>query len=96
MRSAIVSRFRQPPEAACCRHRWQDARRLFWQPGRKNRYRRCDRDALTGYKTRSLFERYNIVSECDLVEAAKKLNDFHGHNLGSATRHIESRLRKSL
>ena len=29
---------------------------------------------LTGRKTRSVFERYNIVSECDLVEAAKKLN----------------------
>ena len=29
---------------------------------------------MTGHKTRSVFERYNIVSECDLVEAAKKLN----------------------
>jgi integrase len=29
---------------------------------------------LTGHKTRSVFERYNIVSECDLLEAAKKLN----------------------
>ena len=29
---------------------------------------------LTGHKTRSVFERYNIVSECDLVEGAKKLN----------------------
>ena len=27
---------------------------------------------LTGHKTRSVFECYNIVSECDLVEAAKK------------------------
>jgi hypothetical protein len=25
-------------------------------------------------QTRSVFEPYNIVSECDLVEAAKKLN----------------------
>src|SRR5206468_12237677 len=29
---------------------------------------------MTGHKTRSVFECYNIVSECDLVEAAKKLN----------------------
>jgi hypothetical protein len=29
---------------------------------------------MTGHKTRSVFERYNIVSECDLVEAARKLN----------------------
>ena len=29
---------------------------------------------MTGHKTRSVFERYNSVSECDLVEAAKKLN----------------------
>src|SRR5437660_7241492 len=38
---------------------------------------------MTGHKTRSVFERYNIVSECDLVEAAKKLNQLHGHNLGT-------------
>jgi hypothetical protein len=29
---------------------------------------------LKPHKTRSVFERYKIVSECDLVEAAKKLN----------------------
>jgi hypothetical protein len=29
---------------------------------------------MTGHKTRSVFERYNIVSECDLLDAAKKLN----------------------
>jgi hypothetical protein len=31
---------------------------------------------MTGHKTRSVFERCNIVSDCDLVEAAKKLNAF--------------------
>src|SRR5439155_715666 len=57
---------------------------------------------MTGHKTRSVFERYNIVSECDLVEAAKKLNaiqpvqlpadsDPHGHNLGTIARQNDSR-----
>ena len=31
---------------------------------------------MTRHKTRSVFERDNIVSECDLVDAAKKLNAF--------------------
>ena len=31
---------------------------------------------LTGHKTRSVFERYNIVSPGDLMEAANKLNQF--------------------
>jgi hypothetical protein len=31
---------------------------------------------VTGHKTRSVVERYNIVSECDLVDAARKLNAF--------------------
>ena len=29
---------------------------------------------MTGHKTRSVFERYNIVSEYDLRDAAMKLN----------------------
>lgn len=33
---------------------------------------------LTGHKTRSVFERNNIVDEGDLKEAAAKLNHFHG------------------
>jgi integrase len=65
---------------------------------------------LTGHKTRSVFERYNIVSECDLVEAAKKLNTLHttvrlkpdtthdadGHNLGTVPRRSTSRRSMSL
>ena len=66
---------------------------------------------LTGHKTRSVFERYNIVSECDLVEAATKLNamqplrptasksasfDRDGHNLGTVTRRSTSRRSVSL
>jgi hypothetical protein len=45
---------------------------------------------LTGHKTRSVFERYNIVSDGDLLEAARKLDQFagghnSGHSDGSAT-----------
>ena len=31
---------------------------------------------MTWHKTGSVFERYNTVSECDLVDAARKLNPF--------------------
>jgi hypothetical protein len=67
---------------------------------------------MTGHKTRSVFERYNIVSECDLVEAAKKLNvlppaapppeggsqasDRYGHNSGAVSPDRGARLRASL
>jgi hypothetical protein len=34
----------------------------------------------TGHKTRSVFERYNILSPGDLREAARKLDEARGHN----------------
>ena len=38
---------------------------------------------MTGHKTRSVFERYNIVSPGDLLDAARKLNEVPGTVLGT-------------
>jgi integrase len=39
---------------------------------------------MTGHKTRSVFERYNIVSDGDYVDAVRRLDECHGHSLGIA------------
>ena len=33
---------------------------------------------ISGHKTRSIFDRYNIVSEGDLHEAARRIEQYHG------------------
>ena len=47
---------------------------------------------MTGHKTRSLFERYNTVSEGDLREAARKLDAAPSGAAGTAARETRTRL----
>ena len=40
---------------------------------------------VSGHKTRSVFERYNITSDADLQEAARRIGAYHGANGKVAT-----------
>jgi len=48
---------------------------------------------ISGHKTRAVFDRYNIVSENDIMDAGRKLSEFHngqpknGDNSGTILHH---------
>lgn len=46
--------------------------------------------AISGHKTRTVFERYNIVSRNDVLAAGHKLAEFHGEKFGDKTGTIAS------
>ena len=46
---------------------------------------------LTGHKTRSVFERYNVVSDGDLRDASRRLGHTGGHTAGISDRTVSDR-----
>lgn len=48
---------------------------------------------ISGHKTRTVFDRYNIVSQTDLIEAARKIEHGQSQNFGHSLGIVESRNR---